>query len=761
MFVDRLLFSQHGAQGMSRLDSKQRWSLVIGGSLLSLLLAAVFTFGSLEVPFEPKSWRTLMPLYAVSSFITAALLVFGLILGRTVLRLWAETSREQLGARFKTKMVVGAMAISLLPIIFMFIVSYSLINRTLLRWFPRPLEIASERTQELMNDFGRAQLPRLRRLATEVQEDTSPSPEVQLQHAFSKGTDAVWILDKDGNTVRGGVVCDNQAEDRRGPICVQAGVLGKPARVLPSGIEVWIAGGKDYFAVRVPTIADGHTAGYTVAAYRTSPNFLSRYTEIQSQTLEYNQEKQDLRALKRQMLLILLLFTVLLLSAVMWVALFLAKQVTIPIQALAEGTREISAGNFDYQVPEQAQDELGILVRSFNTMTTQLRDNRSQIDQFTRNLQQAVQELERRRQLMETVLENIPTGVISLDANGAILRANTAVTRMFGNAARNAQTLDELLGPDASRILQLLMRRSLRMGVVSREIETVVSGRILHLAVTASSLGPRRANSGYVLVLDDLTEMLRAQKSAAWQEVARRIAHEIKNPLTPIQLSSQRLSRFLERRDAAKAVAPRDLELTKLVQECSRLIEREVSTLAALVNEFSQFVRFPIAKLAATNANTIVHEAVEVFSGRLDGITLKTTLGDNLPAVRADGGLLRSVVVNLIDNAAEALENSSFREILISTCSHPDAETVEICVSDTGHGISPQDKDKLFLPHFSTKNRGTGLGLAIAARIIAEHGGSIHVEDNHPVGSRFLVELPAAELTSAGVADHDGVETSR
>jgi two-component system, NtrC family, nitrogen regulation sensor histidine kinase NtrY len=746
---------------MSRLDSKQRWTLVTGGLLLTLLLAAVFTFGSLEVPFEPKSWRALAPLYAVSSFITAALLVFGLILGRTVLRLWAETSREQLGARFKTKMVVGAMAISLLPIIFMFIVSYSLINRTLQRWFPRPLEIASEKTQELMNDFGRAQWPRLRRLAVEVREDASPSVEDRLQHAFAKGADAVWILDEEGNSTRGGVVCEKPPDERQGPICAQMGVLGKLVRVLPSGIEVWAADGKDYFAVRVPMVREGQTTGYAVAAYRTSPNFLSRMTEIQAQTREYYQEKQGLRALKNQMLLILLLFTMLLLSAVMWVALFLAKQVTIPIQALAEGTREISAGNFDYQVPEQAQDELGILVRSFNTMTTQLRDNRSQIDQFTRNLQQAVQELERRRQLMETVLENIPTGVISLDASGAILRTNTAVTRMFGGDARNAQSLDELLGLDASRILQLLMRRSLRMGVVSREIETVVAGRILHLAVTASSLGPRRANSGYVLVLDDLTEMLRAQKSAAWQEVARRIAHEIKNPLTPIQLSSQRLSRFLDRREASESKVPRDAELTKLVYECSRLIEREVSTLAALVNEFSQFVRFPTAKLTATNANTIVYEAVEVFSGRLDGITLRTTLGENLPPVRADGGLIRSVVVNLIDNAAEALENSSFREILISTCAHPDAETVEICVSDTGHGISPQDKDKLFLPHFSTKNRGTGLGLAIAARIVAEHGGSIHVEDNLPVGSRFLVELPVAELTPAGLTDQNGAEVSR
>jgi len=261
-------------------------------------------------------------------------------------------------------------------------------------------------------------------------------------------------------------------------------------------------------------------------------------------------------------------------------------------------------------------------------------------------------------------------------------------------------------------------------------------------------------------VLDDLTEVLRAQKSAAWQEVARRIAHEIKNPLTPIQLSSQRLSRFLDRRAPAEIEDPLDPELTRLTQECSRLIEREVATLAQLVNEFSQFVRFPTAKLSPTSANTVIQEAVEVFSGRLDGITLKTSLSENLPPVRADGGLLRSVVVNLIDNAAEALETATLREITVSTSVHNDAETVEICVQDTGHGISPEDKDRLFLPHFSTKNRGTGLGLAIAARIVAEHGGTIHVEDNFPVGSRFLVELPSAEPATAAVAERNGVEAT-
>jgi PAS domain S-box-containing protein len=460
------------------------------------------------------------------------------------------------------------------------------------------------------------------------------------------------------------------------------------------------------------------------------------------------------------MLLILFFFTILVLSAATWVALFLAKQVTVPIQALAEGTREVSAGNFSYQVPEQAQDELGLLVRSFNSMTTQLRDNRAQIDEFTRNLQQAVQELERRRQLMETVLENIPAGVIYLDPGGRVQRTNKALGGMFAVAAKEVNDLKDLVGPEAQRSLQQLMTRAVRMGVVTREIEVVVNDRVLHLAVTVSSLGPRRANTGYVLVFDDLTEVLRAQKSAAWQEVARRIAHEIKNPLTPIQLSAQRILHHLDLRAAAGESSPNS-ELARIAQECSRLIVREVATLSALVNEFSQFVRFPTAKLQPTDANAAVQEALEVFSGRLDGIQLKASLEPNLPAVRADGPLLRSVIINLIDNAAEALEDATVREITVATQLRPESDTIEIAVADTGHGISPQDKDKLFLPHFSTKDRGTGLGLAIAARIISEHGGSLRVEDNRPIGSRFLIELPVAELSATAGTEKLGADIDR
>src|SRR5260370_15303489 len=314
-------------------------------------------------------------------------------------------------------MVVGAMALSLLPVLFMFFVSYSLLNRTLGRWFPRPLEIASEQTQILFTDVGRdAPWSRLRMMARQGQaKSTLPDNEL-VQRALAVGLDAVWRLDKDGTPLGGGVICDDQPEDRSGTIFQHAGVLGSPLHTLPSGVEVWQAQGKNYLVARIPTVELGKNSGYVAAGFGTNPDFLNRFTLIQSKTREYDTEKQNLRTLKRQMLLILAFFTILLLFSVMWLALFLAKQVTVPIQALAEGTREVSAGNFDYQVPEQAQDELRVLVRSFNAMTTPLRDNRSQIAQFTRNLQQAVQELARRRQSKENDLEHIPTTVFSLGA---------------------------------------------------------------------------------------------------------------------------------------------------------------------------------------------------------------------------------------------------------------------------------------------------------------------------------------------------------
>jgi two-component system, NtrC family, nitrogen regulation sensor histidine kinase NtrY len=727
---------------MSDSPRNSRLFLVLGGVLLALLLAAVITLGSLRVPFEPRTWGEKIVLFAVNTFIVTALLVFGLILSRALVRLWMERRAEQLGSRFKTKMVLGAMAVSLLPLVFLFFISYALMNRTLNRWFPQELEDANSQALALLSEVSHLEYSRLRSLAdraaasapTGSSDDLALSLPLAARFAASQGAEGIWAINSAGTSVP---IADPFAL----PVIVDPTLQFQSA--LPNGGEFWESRSGSFIAARVPL-----GSGFLFVARRLPSDFLARYRNIELQTAAYSVENQGIRTFKRQILLTLSLFTVLLLFTATWSALYLSKQVTIPIQALAEATGEIAAGHLDTQVHVRAQDELGTLVRSFNKMTAQLSDSHRRIDEFTQSLQQAVQELDRRRTLIETVLENIPTGVLALDPNARITRMNRAAREIFGESAREASDLIALAGKDATRDVQQLIRRSLRMGTASKEMEFRLRGRMVHAAVTVSALGGRRSSAGYLVVVDDLTELLRAQKAAAWQEVAQRIAHEIKNPLTPIQLSAERLLRFINRHNG-DCGAP---ELVRMVGECAALIGREVGTLEALVNEFSRFARFPVARLVPTDPNAIVLGALGVFKGRLDDVHIRTNLAEGVPQVRADSEMLQRVVVNLIDNAAEAMESSAVRNLILSTRFHPGHDSVEIIIADSGYGISPEDKDKLFLPHFSTKDRGTGLGLAIASRVIAEHHGIIRAEDNMPTGARFVIELPAADAAPVSMA---------
>jgi len=717
---------------------KHEWWPIAISVVVVLLTAAVITFGSFRVPPEPDQRSAYPIFFALTTIIGASLLIFALILGRYLLKLSAERRSGQLGSRFKVKMVLGAMGVSLLPVVFLFFFSYALINRTLNLWFPRPLEIANEKSQTLLSRFEASQADHLNRLAAVA--TTSGSADTNFL-TRTQVVDTWWIADSSGKVIS---TADAGAPSASQPIPPVSPELMPPTR---SGAQVWKLNGQLYLAGSAPA-----TGGTLYVARRLPNGFANLDADIETQTNTYLRLKQQLRAYKRILVLVLTFITMVLLFVTTWVALFLSKQVTVPIQALAEATREISRGNFDQRIEVQAQDELGTLVRSFNRMTEQLGEGRRQINEFTKSLEIAVEERERRRKLMEAILENVPTGVVSLDASGDVSRINSAVVQILGESARDARTLTDLLGDEAARAVLHLMRRSLRMGAASREIEIAAAGRLVRAAVTVSSLGPRRSNPGFVIVIDDLTELLQAQKTAAWQEVAQRIAHEIKNPLTPIQLSAQRLLRYLDR--AAKpyshASGP---EFEKLVAECAGLIERESQTLSSLVSEFSQFARFPAARLTPSGVNSIVEGALGLFEGRLDGITVSTDLAPSLPPVRADAELMRRVIANLIDNAADAMEGASIRRLHVATRAVSDGDAIEIEISDSGHGISPEDKEKLFLPHFSTKGRGTGLGLAIASRIIAEHNGTIRVEDNAPVGSRFVMRFPAAEVavpTQAG-----------
>jgi two-component system nitrogen regulation sensor histidine kinase NtrY len=723
--------------------TRRLW-LTIGMITVALLAAAVFTLGSLNFPLRPVEGSTFAIFFALSTIFAAALLVLTLILTRSLLRLWAERRSGQIGSRFKVKMVLVTLAISSLPVIFLFFFSYAIVNRALISWFPRPLEIANQESQDLVDDMRDDIVTRLNGIAANAVEKGRPN---QSETQLVWSTDASWIQPTNG--LASGVAYQkaapsNSASAGTSPTGVKLDPIA-PVLVekLPEGPEIWKVGKQLYLAGSAPLQEGRFYVGRALP-----DDFLDRYSEVEAQTQTYVQQKQNLRAYKREILLALMVVTLILMFVTMWSALFLSKQVTVPIQGLAEATREISRGNFDHRITVQAQDELGTLVRSFNRMTEQLGEGRRQINEFTQSLEQAIEEREGRRKLMEAILENIPTGVISLNSAGDVSRVNSAVTAILGEYAREARTLTDLLGEDGARSVLHLMRRSLRMGGASREIEIATSGRLVRAAVTVSSLGPRKSNPGFVIVIDDLTDLLRAQKAAAWQEVAQRIAHEIKNPLTPIQLSAQRLLRYLERANVRR---PDHIssDLEKLVAECAGLIEREVHTLESLVDAFSQFARFPTARLAREDVNSIVSSALNLFQGRLESITVRTELAETLPAVKADRELLRRVVANLIDNAAESMEGSSMRRLRVATRSEAEGDAVEIIIADSGHGISPEDKERLFLPHFSTKERGTGLGLAIASRIIAEHNGTIRVEDNLPTGTTFVIRFPAAEPVAA------------
>src|SRR6202521_5452961 len=457
---------------------KSQLLLGFGGLAIALLLAAVFTLGSLTLPYEPRQWDEVLVLYALSTFIVAALLVFGLILTRSLLRLWTERRAHQPGSRFKTKMVLGAVGVSFLPVVFLFFVSYALLNRTLVLWFPRPLEMATQASRDLINEIGRSDSDRMSQVAQDVAGAGFPGIARHTIHSFdlsfARGADLAWETTEQGNPVAVGA----NSNFRFSPspaVTAPASATELPvyARSMASGAELWQYRTKYFLAGRAKS---GNN--YLLVGRNVPDDFPSRIKEIETQTLTYGLQRQQLRTYKSEMLLTLLLFTILLMFSATWFALFLSKQVTVPIQALAEATQEIIAGNFETRVNVQAQDELETLVRSFNRMTEQLGDSRRQIDIFTQNLQQAVQELERRRTLMETILENIPTGVISVDENEVIRRLNPAAVRMFGEGARQAVSFVQLLGEEAARAVHVLMRRSLRLGTATQELEFSASGRL-------------------------------------------------------------------------------------------------------------------------------------------------------------------------------------------------------------------------------------------------------------------------------------------
>lgn len=660
--------------------------------LLSLLASLVVSQGSFNLGAfapAPTNIQQTYLFWAVSTLIFILTVTLGFILFRTVVKLYIERQKNRPGSRIKSKLIGGALALSVVPVFFLVLWSVSVLNLNLDKWFTRPATIINNDLVEIANALHQELGDKLTAQAHWLASQPPQSADFYERFCMENQIEKAAIEHADGS---------------RRMLCSVPVVEGETYETSIQTDE-----GKLVLRARMPV------------------QLAAKQRDISRAIDNYNRLSMDRKAFRRLYLLLLSLITVFILFFAIWMARYMAGQISTPITALLRAAEQIRKGNLSYRVRVDAIDEMATLVRAFNEMTEALETNSK--------------ELEARRRFTEAILESIPTGVISLTSDGRIQRVNRALLGIFPEEqVARASRLSDLFSREDTAEIRYLMNRARRTAVAGTQIEYKAERKLLHLSLTVAALDERRS-SGFVLVVEDTSELLRAQKAAAWHEVARRVAHEIKNPLTPIALCADRIARQLARPEQTA-------DTRRILHECSATIAREVESVRCLVDEFSQFTRFPAAQPIASDLNQIVENALAVFEGRLDGIALDKDLAPGLPVVEADRDQFKRVIVNLVDNAAEAMQESLVKRLYVATRA-TEADSVEMVIADTGCGVSREDKEKLFLPYFSTKGRGTGLGLAIVNRILADHEASIRVEDNIPTGTRFIVELPVRTATDS------------
>jgi two-component system nitrogen regulation sensor histidine kinase NtrY len=728
-----------------------------------LLFGVIFSQATFNLTFlQPDTSEETLIFAALSALIFLLFVALTFVLLRILLRLYAERKTGMMGAKLRSRMVMGALLLSLGPVIFLFMFSYGLINRSIEKWFSRPVEDVQYRTgvvASLLTDYAADN-------ARVEAERIASTPAGKKSFETGNFSFVLEEFRRSEVSLQGGFAV--AIEDGRAEASFH---VPQPWPLISDQLPKQEAAGSKAksFDILGKTYSVGRASvkpnGQILVAMPLPANYSAALRDIEQAQKQYDELRKQRRRLRRTYLGYLLLLTVGVLFASTWLALYLSKMVTRPLLALAEATQEISRGHLDYRVDVQVGSEIGQLVNSFNQMAEDLEASRASIEASRADLADVNVQIEQRNRHIETILESIPTGVLSLDASRHVVHMNGAVERLLHldpSPVRPAQTLGELFPEDVTADLEHLLRKADRMATTTSQMEIVTARVNLNVAVTVASLDssaraqePMEQRMGYVVVLEDITDLLRAQKQTAWSEVARRVAHEIKNPLTPIALSAERIRRHLERG------TPPDAASLKIIRNCADTIGSSVQTVRTLVDEFATLARFPASRPMPSNINSIVENALLMFDGRLSGIRVQKFLASDLPPVHADPDAIKRAIANLVDNAAEAMQGSMVKEIVLSTAMAGERDSVEIVVSDTGHGVTPALKEKLFLPYFSTKKRGTGLGLAIVSRIIEDHHGSIRVEENTPIGTRFIVELPVAAAMAAEPSEQHAHHSDR
>ncbi len=776
---------------MGSIRQRKLWTVVLGVSLLLLflLLAAQNAF---KLTFLNPSTAGEIALFTTLSVVAFLLFLTALLLlVRSALRLYADQRSRVLGARLRTRMLLGAVLLSLLPITCMFGFSYLLMNRAVERWFSQPAAELRDDSSRIALDLTRYASANARAEAASVASELTgrrrnlqqelPMVEADLRnHVTTLQGGFVILYQNEMAAFRFQVpaapnavaelhpwdpqttVVDGATVDR-GPLPVVRGALDSSVlQAARSADEPVVAlDGKDYV---VGSAWVGQST-FVVVALPLPAGLAANLERLHRDGDQYWTLFRMRHQIRATYMLLLGMMTALALFCASWLALHLSKQVTRPVEALADAMNAVAQGNYDRRVDQAATEELGELAAVFNSMAAELEHSRGLVQQSTVKVMEANSVVELRRRELETMLQTIPNGVVMLDADRTVRVANRAFSEMLdpgGQRSFVGEAFDSILPAEATEPVDRLLRRSHRMASASGELEMSSPAGQLHIAVNVALLEASGSigepvPAGYVVVLENATELLRAQKQSAWKEVARRVAHEIKNPLTPISLSAEQIRRHIGRLAGVLTQHGIESPSVSTIHKSSEVISASVENMRSLVDQFSSLAEFPNAKPRPADLNTIADNSMALFAGRLQGVGVVRALTPGLPLVMADPEAMKRAISNLVDNAAEAMSGSLLRELRISTALSESADnTVELSVADSGPGVTDEMRERLFLPYFSTKQRGTGLGLTIVSKIIADHAGTIRVEKNSPTGARFIIDLPIAPATEPAEAEPAG-----
>lgn len=676
------------------------------------------------------------------NIILLILLVF-LIL-RNFVKLIFERRSRIIGSRLRTRLIAAFVGLSIIPTFLLFFVVIGFINKSIEGWFGIRVEDSLRESLELGQNYYKDTSDKMvsyaHQIGMKITEGGLTQDEDKLRIYLEKtmaetGVSSIEVFSIGRQRI--GYIIANHVTQNMVPDISTEAITDAFKGNAASFIQTLENG--DVVRGTAPVFSADHKSvqGVVAVNYYISRSLIARMKEISTAFESYKQLKILKTPLKASYFTTLLIITLVIVFFAIWIGRYMAKEITVPIQQLAYGTTEIANGNMDYQIAIEAKDEIGVLVKSFNKMTGDLKATKTRIEEANIDLKKTNAELEQRRRYMEIVLSNVAAGVVSIDRDGKVTTVNRIAEELLGLTQGMAfgKNYRDILRPKDEDFLNAMIAEMKESGIenLERQIRIDLKGKTMPVLLNLTILKDDDGNYlGMVAVLEDLSNLLKTQRMMAWKEVAQRIAHEVKNPLTPIQLSAQRLSKKYRDRFAG--------EDGQVFDECTRTIIRQVDGLKTLVNEFSNFARMPSANPAPNNMNDIIKEAAALYRGVSKNISFSLSLDEKLPMLEIDRDQMKRVIINLLDNSIASLDGSGM--IIIETSYDKGYKIATVEVADTGCGISEEDKPRLFEPYFSTKKTGTGLGLAIVSEIIADHRGYIRVKDNIPRGTRFVIELP-------------------